>query len=812
MQNRKVKCDRERPHCGQCKKHGIPMEKCIWVEGVASSSQQHQAGGSTNNNSNHLINNSANSSSTATNNATPAQWLSTLAQSSTWSDNLGAAFAEQNTQALLSRIASLEASLAEAGERLNGDAYVEQNANAAAANAWRDHLSRLRESGADDAVGQSEAERGMAADALAMIAQNHPHAGQAPSVYNKKLVDYKRPYATAPRFFDAVTVNRFPFTVQATADKVRDIIGMLPEDTVIDSLMETVKLIQTSGLSTGLSMRLVEMQLATLRGQLSFWEDRSSEAEVPVVDLSFLALLFVLMVNALEFSESADLIRIGLVTKSEEVSSVTEAWQATGEALLAMINFQNRPNLNILMAISASRQYHLSRGHGVYYLVLISTAIRLAQAMGIHRLGSAAEDVERWNSSPAKPDSPYKERRPFLNGKLFFPVFISGPGTNEDAGVRDAKEAPLRFPDRSHLVRETARKMWYHFIVQDYFASDSFDRTYHIFPGQYNTALPLNLDEDELPTGLEDAPSKLPAAKPEGQPTDSNMYQTAFRVSDLCRETSDAYLRGKLTQEVVLEMDTKWRQIFDELPVFLKLDGTSENLDYVRLLQAQRPYLASQRLITIEMIQFRLLCLHRPFLVLGHHEPKYAQNTRACVEAARSIIFCRQELENVNWAVQRFVGFRLHTFQAALVLAMHLMELAKRGRPEDADSQKMRDEVSIAMSFLAHKTAADGTPLDLNGEAHKMRGREILDTLLAEEKALRQGHPAGSSRGIKREATEAGLDDQSTTQAPDVVADLSPDNPINRFVVEQVKGSIGHSTTDEEFWEAIENQASRLLS
>lgn len=105
------------------------MDKCIWIEGIGPPSQHHLAGGSSSaaSNTGHLISNGSSSSSAANaaaavaaadNNATPAQWLSTLAQSSTWSDNLGAAFAEQNTQALLSRIASLEASLAEMTERL----------------------------------------------------------------------------------------------------------------------------------------------------------------------------------------------------------------------------------------------------------------------------------------------------------------------------------------------------------------------------------------------------------------------------------------------------------------------------------------------------------------------------------------------------------------------------------------------------------------------------------------------------------------------------------------------------------------------
>ena len=38
---RKVKCDRQQPYCGQCQKHRIPAERCVWSTDMAPVSYTH---------------------------------------------------------------------------------------------------------------------------------------------------------------------------------------------------------------------------------------------------------------------------------------------------------------------------------------------------------------------------------------------------------------------------------------------------------------------------------------------------------------------------------------------------------------------------------------------------------------------------------------------------------------------------------------------------------------------------------------------------------------------------------------------------
>jgi hypothetical protein len=38
MKRRKVKCDREKPYCGQCKKHNFPASECTWSAAVMNAS------------------------------------------------------------------------------------------------------------------------------------------------------------------------------------------------------------------------------------------------------------------------------------------------------------------------------------------------------------------------------------------------------------------------------------------------------------------------------------------------------------------------------------------------------------------------------------------------------------------------------------------------------------------------------------------------------------------------------------------------------------------------------------------------------
>ena len=153
-----------------------------------------------------------------------------------------------------------------------------------------------------------------------------------------------------------------------------------------------------------------------------------------------------------------------------------------------------------------------------------------------------------------------------------------------------------------------------------------------------------------------------------------------------------------LTYAHILDLDTKFRALLSSLPIFLRPDPTLEQLPEVRQEQAQRPYLAMHRLIVFEAVNQRLLVLHRDDMCRGHHDEKFAYSTRVAVDAARTILSCRQQIDNVHPAVQKHAAFRHHLFQAAIVLSIHLLELSHKAQGESQVAHQLRDDIALIMN------------------------------------------------------------------------------------------------------------------
>lgn len=58
-------------------------------------------------------------------------------------------------------------------------------------------------------------------------------------------------------------------------------------------------------------------------------------------------------------------------------------------------------------------------------------------------------------------------------------------------------------------------------------------------------------------------------------------------------------------------------------------------------------------MVLIESVHFRLLLLHRPYLLAAYKNEKYAFSLRSCVESARTVIFCRSEVDRIDWNLQK---------------------------------------------------------------------------------------------------------------------------------------------------------------
>lgn len=153
--------------------------------------------------------------------------------------------------------------------------------------------------------------------------------------------------------------NLFPFATESAHERTKFILGLLPNDHVVNVLLDSLRTFESKS-PLGISWRLIRIQLINLRGDISDW--RTGQVEEPDVDLSFLALLFELMVAAIDCSPVEEVISEGIALTAEQVPEMTEQWHATCQALLSMSNFTYEPNLNTVCTEFLFYLYELQRG------------------------------------------------------------------------------------------------------------------------------------------------------------------------------------------------------------------------------------------------------------------------------------------------------------------------------------------------------------------------------------------------------------------------------------------------------------------
>lgn len=708
---RKVKCDRQHPYCGQCQKHRIPAERCVWSSDVAIPQDMHSAA----------------ASALSSYSKPDASQTSLGLGTGDWAGSHGAELALDNdTRAVIERISHLEQRLATntasqptshelptssasqtqidpillAGTGLSlGDvntdrsaaASLPQDAAVAAELAfWRSKMEqhqRPTHSGDAAPMTQMQAEQNIAADALAMFARHSQQGslgGGDQAIGRSSTVPAAAGTAAGtdavPRqsIVNALFDNA-AFSMNNSTVRIRAALDLLPDTQQTEYLL---KILQTVDLhvSYGLSWRLIRTQLSTLRSQLANW-NRMHTSVPEQLDLSFVALLLMLLGVATQYAEPRFFIEQGFCTSADQVDAFVDSWVDAAQSLLAADDFVTKTNWNHLAALLLYIDHHAIRGRLPVALVAMATLVRLAEQQGYHKLGSATDDERDWRESPAS--------------KLVrvSPVCSTvRPGT----WVRPS-DTPFSLPDRSHLVREAARRLWYKIMCKDMVLSTVLNRAVQLDPRFVSTAMPLNVDEDELPDGETHV---LASIKEDGRPTINSLIPYVYQIDDLGRQWSVLKHSGMLAYTHVLDFDTKFRTLLSSLPIYLRPDPTLEQLPEVRQEQAQRPYLAMHRLVVFEAVNQRLLVLHRDEMCKGHREDKYAYSTRVAVDAARTIISCRQQIDNVHPAVQKHAAFKHHLFQAAIVLTLHLLELSDKAQGTSQVAHQLRDDVSLIINYL----------------------------------------------------------------------------------------------------------------
>ncbi|CEJ56295.1 hypothetical protein PMG11_02506 [Penicillium brasilianum] len=238
---------------------------------------------------------------------------------------------------------------------------------------------------------------------------------------------------------------------------------------------------------------------------------------------------------------------------------------------------------------------------------------------------------------------------------------------------------------------EVQRRVWWNMVASDWllsFHGSPHEGAYTFHPKHMNVHFPSNTDDEFI------TPRGIQQEFPLSIPTSMSAFIIRVKVASLCREVIDALppVLIESTQpdyDTILELDAKFQNLLNELPVCFKTDPAS--MEQSRQIFKQRPTIAWQRISIHFSIHIRLCRLHRPYHLEGITNPKYAYSHKVCIQSAQTVLELRRSMDEIGNEVGLKAGQFLtvvhHVFFAALILAM---DVSFHPSAPDAEDRKAK--------------------------------------------------------------------------------------------------------------------------
>ncbi|KAF8998678.1 hypothetical protein BDQ17DRAFT_1283140 [Cyathus striatus] len=299
--------------------------------------------------------------------------------------------------------------------------------------------------------------------------------------------------------------------------------------------------------------------------------------------------------------------RIGLDVSSAR--SYAKHLYSVAQVCLQYHTFLGSHCLEYLQCIILMGLYQQNCGQSGSQWALLGASIKIAQNMGLSRLGSETE-------------------------RRVYPQAWS-----------------------SVVKREIGRRVWWTLVYDDWAQSAAHHGTYSIHPGQNRTGYPLNINDADLVEGAPVTP------KPSNQYTEMTSFLCRLQIIDIYRQNIDNY--SSSGYGYVLEIDTKLTRSVSDLPqkFTLPTSASSTYLEYMK---------STDMTLCLILGEAYKLKIHRPFLFKAYRDKRYLKSREQCTNSARSILHYLRSQEAQTSPLVRCWPVLLHGFNAAIVLFIDL--------------------------------------------------------------------------------------------------------------------------------------------
>ena len=296
------------------------------------------------------------------------------------------------------------------------------------------------------------------------------------------------------------------------------------------------------------------------------------------MDLRWAGLLFAIMSGSMTCA--SDNVAVTWGFRKAERAKLTRQWYKAAVTCLHLADFMSRHHIYSVEAIATLTMSAHILGFSNDQAVLLGSALKIAQSLGLQRLGPELDDTASLNGEPP--------------GEKAYEKIVS---------------------------REIGRRLWSQLCIQDWF-SIPFSEMYSIKALHVSTTPPRNYDDETM----------LPL--PQSVPTDVSYGNYLFDIAALMPQVHDAIASSNTLYtkyEQVLEYDAKMRALATEgMPRYFSI---RENIEVGW--PAFIPW--ARRSLTI-CFAHKIIMIHRSFLGRSFTNPAFAFTRRTCMAASKTIL------------------------------------------------------------------------------------------------------------------------------------------------------------------------------
>ncbi|OJJ43687.1 hypothetical protein ASPZODRAFT_73891 [Penicilliopsis zonata CBS 506.65] len=319
-----------------------------------------------------------------------------------------------------------------------------------------------------------------------------------------------------------------------------------------------------------------------------------------------------------------------------------------------------------------------------------------------------------------------------------------------------AKREERRRGGANLIEVEVKRRIWWHIVSTDWIMANMGgpqEGTYSLHPHQMKTNPPSNVEDENIPVGhsrLSEDEYSVPLGTTS---TTVSYFIVRTKLATLFREVIDNLPAGYFASpssnvsvdmyETILSLDQRFMTFLKSLPPYFQLHSDIHMDTNNSNSNSNSNPLSWQRYLIHHNFHTQLARLHRPFLIRGSSEPRFAYSRMQCIRSAETVI----EIHRAHFAqyphLPRVHYMQHHLLMATVVLTMDVCfnpdEIKAAARKADLLAIfRILEQEELAFSSAHHPSRAINRAVQV---LRKMLDKNNICTLDKQEASSLQLHP-----------------------------------------------------------------------